>query len=35
MRAGGRKPSPFLLSGTKVVDGSGIMIVLTVGENSA
>jgi magnesium-transporting ATPase (P-type) len=26
------KLSPFLVSGTKVVDGSGIMLVLAVGE---
>lgn len=32
---GTKKSNPFLISGTKVVDGSGIMIVFTVGENSA
>lgn len=26
--------NPFLISGTKVVDGSGIMLVLAVGENT-
>jgi len=29
-----KKASPFLISGTKVVDGTGTMIVMTVGENT-
>jgi hypothetical protein len=27
-------PNPFLFSGTKVVDGGGVMLVLTVGDNT-
>jgi len=29
-----KKVNPFLVSGTKVVDGTGVMLVLTVGENT-
>jgi magnesium-transporting ATPase (P-type) len=29
-----KKSNPFLVSGTKVVDGTGIMLVLTVGEHT-
>ena len=27
--------TPFLISGTKVVDGTGTMLVLAVGENTS
>lgn len=29
-----KKGNPFLVSGTKVVDGTGIMLVLAVGVNT-
>lgn len=35
VRLGKRGAGPFLVSGTKVVDGAGIMMVLAVGQNTA